>query len=122
MRAFFIGIYGLKKTTFIKTFYLKAHPFVNHYPDEGANDHSEKETTWISGACIEGDGPERDCLLGMIEGKRARGRLRMKYMDGIKDGGKREVGQEYEGVALHCRQRHLTRHCGIGISLAVCVM
>ena len=28
---------------------------------------------------------ERDCLLGMVEGSRARGRQRAKYMDGIKE-------------------------------------
>ena len=36
------------------------------------------------GHVLRGDGLERDCLLGMIEGRRARGRQRMGYMDGIK--------------------------------------
>ena len=34
---------------------------------------------------LKGSGLERECLLGMIEGRRARGRQRMKYMDSIKE-------------------------------------
>ena len=52
--------------------------------DERTENHSEK-TIWVSGACIEGRWPERDSLLGMIERKRARGRQKMMYMDGIKE-------------------------------------
>ena len=37
------------------------------------------------GYVLRGDGPEGDCLLGMIEGKRARDRQRMKYLDGMKE-------------------------------------
>ena len=37
------------------------------------------------GHVLRGDGMERDSLLGMIEGKRAPGRQRKKYMDGIKE-------------------------------------
>ena len=33
------------------------------------------------GYVLKGDGVERDCLLGMIGGKKARGRQRMKYME-----------------------------------------
>ena len=55
------------------------------WDDERTEDHSEKKTIWVSGACIEGRWPERDSLLGMIERKRARGRQKMMYMDGIKE-------------------------------------
>ena len=34
---------------------------------------------------LRGDGLEKDCQLGMIEGRRARGRQRLKFMDGIRD-------------------------------------
>ncbi len=57
-------------------------------PHKETDDHSERKTARISGTCFErdgGDGLENDCLLGMIEGKRARDRQRMKYMDGIKE-------------------------------------
>ena len=37
------------------------------------------------GHVVRGDGLEKDCLLGMIEGRRARGRQRLKFMDGIRD-------------------------------------
>uniref|UniRef100_A0A0P4W0B7 Reverse transcriptase domain-containing protein n=1 Tax=Scylla olivacea TaxID=85551 RepID=A0A0P4W0B7_SCYOL len=37
------------------------------------------------GHVLKGDGLEKDCLLGMIEEKRAWGRQRMRYMDGIKE-------------------------------------
>ena len=50
------------------------------------------------GHVLKGDGLKRNCLLGMIEGRRARGR-QFKYMDGIKkiscsgeDRGSRETG------------------------------
>lgn len=36
------------------------------------------------GHVLRGDNLEKDCLLGTIEGTRARGRQRIKYMDGIK--------------------------------------
>ena len=36
------------------------------------------------GHILRGDGLERDCLLGMIDGTRARGRQRTKFLDGIK--------------------------------------
>ena len=38
----------------------------------------------FTGHVLRGDGLQKDCLLGMIEG-RARGRQRIKYMDGIKE-------------------------------------
>ena len=37
------------------------------------------------GHILRGSGLERECLLGMIEGRRARGRQRLKYMDSIKE-------------------------------------
>ena len=37
------------------------------------------------GHTLRGGGIEKDCLLGMIEGRRARGRQRSKFMDGIKE-------------------------------------
>ena len=37
------------------------------------------------GHTLRGTRIEKDCLLGMIEGTRARGRQRRKYMDGIKE-------------------------------------
>ena len=37
------------------------------------------------GHVLRGNGWERGSLLGMIEGRRARGRQRLKYMDGIKE-------------------------------------
>ena len=55
------------------------------------------------GRVLRGDGPEGDCLLGVIEGKRGRGRQRVKSMDGIREmagkeeedgGGSGEVVQE----------------------------
>ena len=36
------------------------------------------------GHVLRGDNLEKDCLLGTIEGTRARGRQRMKLMDGVK--------------------------------------
>ena len=36
------------------------------------------------GHVLRGQSLEKDCLLGMVEGSRARGRQRMKYMDGMK--------------------------------------
>ena len=36
------------------------------------------------GHVLRGQSLEKDCLLGMVEGTRARGRQRMKYMDGLK--------------------------------------
>ena len=36
------------------------------------------------GHVLRGSNLEKDCLLGTIEGTRARGRQRIKYMDGIK--------------------------------------
>ena len=36
------------------------------------------------GHVLRGSSLERDCLLGMVEGTRARGRQRAKYLDGIK--------------------------------------
>ena len=36
------------------------------------------------GHVLRGRSLEKDCLLGMVEGSRARGRQRMKYMDGLK--------------------------------------
>ena len=36
------------------------------------------------GHVLRGQSLEKDCLLGMVEGSRARGRQRMKYMDGLK--------------------------------------
>ena len=37
------------------------------------------------GHILRGSGLKRECLLGMIKGRRARGRQRLKYMDGIKE-------------------------------------
>ena len=37
------------------------------------------------GHILKGSGLERECLLGIIEGRRARGRQRLKYMDSIKE-------------------------------------
>ena len=37
------------------------------------------------GHILRGSGSERECLLGMIEGRRARERQRLKYMDSIKE-------------------------------------
>ena len=37
------------------------------------------------GHVLGGRGLERYCLLGMVEGRGARGRQRMKYMDGIRE-------------------------------------
>ena len=37
------------------------------------------------GHILRGSGLERECLLGMIEGRRARGRQRLKYMESIKE-------------------------------------
>ena len=37
------------------------------------------------GHTLRGGGIEKDCLLGMIEGRRARGRQTSKFMDGIKE-------------------------------------
>ena len=37
------------------------------------------------GHLLRGSGMEKECLLGMVQGTRARGRQRRKYMDGIKD-------------------------------------
>ena len=39
----------------------------------------------MSGPYSRGNDQEKDCLLGMVEGMRARGRQRTKYMDGIKE-------------------------------------
>ena len=36
------------------------------------------------GHTLRGTTLEKDCLLGVVEGTRARGRQRLKYMDGIK--------------------------------------
>ena len=36
------------------------------------------------GHVLRGQSLEKDCMLGMVEGNRARGRQRMKYMDGLK--------------------------------------
>ena len=46
------------------------------------------------GHVLRGRSLEKDCLLGMVEGSRARGRQRMKYMDGLKTlMGCRSVGE-----------------------------
>ena len=37
------------------------------------------------GHVVRGRGLESDCLLGMVEGRRARGRQRMKYMDLVRE-------------------------------------
>ena len=37
------------------------------------------------GHILRGNGLEKDCLLGMIDGRRARGGQRLKIMDGIRD-------------------------------------
>ena len=58
------------------------------------------------GHVLRGDGLERDCLLGMIEGKRARGRQRMKYMDGIKEMVGREKMEDVVELAVNRRRFH----------------
>ena len=71
--------------------------------NEGADDHSEKKTTWVSGACIE----ERlHFSCGMIKGKRAGGRQRMKYMDGIKEMVRKEKMEEVVKLASNRRLWH----------------
>ena len=46
------------------------------------------------GHVLRGDSMEKVCLMGMIEGNRARGRQRIKYLDGIKTlVGVRNVGE-----------------------------
>ena len=79
------------------------------------------------GHVLRGDCLERDCLLGMIEEKRARGRQRMKYMNGIKEMVEKEKMEEVVKLARNRRvgysivASHLTRHCGGGsILLRVC--
>ena len=37
------------------------------------------------GHILRSNGLEKDCLLGMIDGRRARGRQRSKFMDGIRE-------------------------------------
>ena len=37
------------------------------------------------GHTLRGEGIEKDCLLGVIGGTRARGRQRRKFMDGLKE-------------------------------------
>ena len=58
------------------------------------------------GHVLRRDGLERDCLLGMIEGRRARGRQRMKYMDSIKEMVGREKIEEIVGLAENRREWH----------------
>ena len=46
------------------------------------------------GHVLRGESLEKQCLMGMIEGSRARGRQRIKYLDGIKTlVGVRNVGE-----------------------------
>ena len=46
------------------------------------------------GHVLRGESLEKHCLMGMIEGNRARGRQRIKYLDGIKTlVGVRNVGE-----------------------------
>ena len=73
---------------------------------EGADDRGEKKTAWVSGHVLRGTGLERDCLLGMIEGKRARGRQRMQYIDGIKEMVEKETMEE---VGKSARNRRVWR-------------
>ena len=58
------------------------------------------------GHVLRGDGPERETLLGMIEGKRTRGRERMKYMDGIKEMVGKEKMEEVVKLAWNRRVWH----------------
>ena len=44
--------------------------------------------------------------MGMIEGRRARGRQRMKYMDAIKEMVRREMIEEVAGLAENRRELH----------------
>ena len=37
------------------------------------------------GHILRGNGLEKDCLLGMIDGRKAKGRQRLKFMNGIRD-------------------------------------
>ena len=53
-----------------------------------------------------GDGPKRGCLLGMIAGKRARGRQRIKYMDGIREMVGKEKMEEVVKLARNRRVWH----------------
>ena len=67
------------------------------------------------GHVLRGESLEKQCLMGMIEGSRARGRQRIKYLDGIKTlVGVRNVGEvvrlaEDRGMAQHCRHRTSVR-------------
>ena len=58
------------------------------------------------GHVLRGDGLEKDCLFGMIEGKRAQGRQRLKYMDGIKEMLGREKIEEVVRLAENRREWH----------------
>ena len=44
-----------------------------------------KRQVGFLGHLLRGKGMESECLLGMVQGRRARGRQRRKYMDGIKE-------------------------------------
>ena len=61
----------------------KRGSFGNGWYGESTDDHHKKETAWVSGHALRADGLEKSVLLGFIKGRRARGRQRLKYMDGI---------------------------------------
>ena len=51
------------------------------------------------GHLLRGRSIVKDCLLGMIDGRRARGRQRMKYLDGLKEiVGSHGIGEEADGI------------------------
>ena len=55
---------------------------------------------------LRGEGLERDCLMGLMEGKRTRGRQRKKYTDGIKEMVGREKLEEVVELAGNRRVWH----------------
>ena len=66
------------------------------------------------GHLLRGEGMERECLLGMVEGTRARGRQRRKYMDGIKE----VIGCETVGEVLRrAEDRSVWRSIAANINL-----
>ena len=60
------------------------------------------------GHVLRGERLERDCLMGTTEGKRARGRQRKKYTDGIKEMVGREKMEEVVELAGNRRVWHYT--------------
>ena len=50
--------------------------------EEGDDDTNKKEAAWFPGPKLRGNGLEKGCLLGMVEGGSDRGRQRTKLTDG----------------------------------------